>query len=382
MKFGILATLTAALQLMLAPAALAQGGPAGVTTDLVQLRETSETVSVFGRVVAKRQSDVATRVMGVAVDPPVQVGDAIEKGDVLFLLDTERLQIELDLAKAELAIAEAGLDVAEARLERTKKALERAQSLASNATVSQAQLDDRAGEYAEALGSVQQAKARITAANVGLSGAQDNIENAVIRAPFAGTVLEVSAEAGEFVSAGTVVVRLLGSGALEVEANVPARYVSALRSGQVVKARTDAGDQLGLKLRAILPTEFSSTRTRPVRFVPAGDIDQIAVGQTLTLDVPVSASEQVVVVPKDAVMQSGGGWQVFVNTDGKALPRDVEIGRSIGNAFEVISGLAMGEEVVIRGNERLRPGQDIAPSRLGGGQPGAGPEQATTENGG
>ncbi|MEL7115827.1 MAG: hypothetical protein AAGP08_09590, partial [Pseudomonadota bacterium] len=88
----------------------------------------------------------------------------------------------------------------------------------------------------------------------------------------------------------------------------------------------------------------------------------IAQGQAITLDVPVSASRIVTVVPKDALVQSGGGWTVFVNVEGTAQPRGVEIGIALADGFEVLSGLTKGDEVVIRGNERLRPGQPIAPS--------------------
>lgn len=379
------AAFTVFLIMALSGSAIAQGRAAAVSTDFVTTREVAETVSVFGQVVAGRQSDVASRVVGVADESTLRVGDRVEKGDVLFRLDTERLEIELEQANAEIAIAEAGVEVAKARLDRTRKALERTESLVSNATVSQAQLDDRQGEYAEALGSLQQAEARIVAAKAGLSRAQYNVDNAVVRAPYDGTVLEVVAEVGEFVSAGTVVVRLLASEALEVEANVPSRWISALETGQEVRARTDAGGEMLLSLRAIIPTEFASTRTRPVRFVPVGDVTQIAVGQTVTLDVPVSRPEDVIVVPKDAVVQSGGGWQVFLNEDGAATPRRVEIGRAIGDAFEVTSGLAEGDEVVVRGNERLRPGQEIAATPVNADRSGAADaraERPSSTNGG
>lgn len=360
-QFGI-AALTAALIVSGTAQLAAQGRPAGVTTDVVTTREIAETISVFGQVVAGRQSDVAVRVMGVAEAAPLRAGDVVKKGDVLFRLDTERLQIDLEQAEAELIIAEAGVAAAQARADRLQKTLERTRSLVSNATVSQAQLDDRAGEYAEALGNLQQAEARITAAKAGLRGAQYNLDNAVVRAPFDGTILEVTAEVGEFVAAGASVARILDNGALELEANVPSRYIDALQSDQTVTGRTDSGGAMRLQLRAILPTEFSSTRTRPVRFTLAEGAPQVAVGQSVALDVPVSAPEEVVVVSKDAVVQSGNGWQVFVNDEGKAAARTVEIGRAIGDAFEVVSGLEPGDEVVVRGNERLRPGQDIAPT--------------------
>jgi RND family efflux transporter MFP subunit len=300
--------------------------------------------------------------MGVAAAAPLRAGDVVEKGQVLFELDTQRLRIDLEQAQAELTIAEAGVAAAQARADRLEKTLERTRSLVSNATVSQAQLDDRAGEYAEALGNLQQAEARITAAKVGLSAAQYNLDNAIVRAPFDGTILEVTAELGEFVAAGASIARILDNGALEVEANVPSRYVDALQTDQIVTGRTDTGGEMKLQLRAILPTEFSSTRTRPVRFAFYEVASQIAVGQSVALEVPISIPTDVVVVSKDAVVQGSRGWQVFVNEDGKASVRPVEIGRAIGDAFEVLSGLEPGDEVVVRGNERLRPGQDIAPT--------------------
>lgn len=362
MRKAILVALLATLIIAATDQLAAQGRPAGVTTEIVSTREIAETVSVFGQVVSGRQSDVAVRVMGIAKSAPLRAGDVIAQGDVMFELDTQRLEIDLEQAQAELVIAEAGVAAAQARADRLEKTLERTQSLVSNATVSQAQLDDRSGEYAEALGNLQQAEARITAAKAGLSAAQYNLENAVVRAPFNGTILQVTAEVGEFVAVGAPVASILDNGALEVEANVPSRYVDALQADQTVTGRTDTGGEMSLQLRVVLPTEFASTRTRPVRFAFSEEAPQVAVGQSVALDIPVSAPVNVLVVSKDAVIQGRGGWQVFVNAEGKASARPVEIGRAIGDAFEVLSGLAPGDEVVVRGNERLRPGQDIAPT--------------------
>ena len=351
-------------------AAGAQGRPAGVATEMVRLETMSETVSVFGEVVSGRQSAVAARVAGIAVDVPLRVGDRVSKGDLLAQLDTERLEIDSDLARAEIEIAKAGVTVASAQRDRAEKALRRAEALAANSTIAQAQFDDRTGDFNSALGAEQQARARMQAAETALRQAEYQLANATIRAPFDAVVLQVTAEAGEFISIGTQIASLLDLGAMEVEANVPARFIAALRPDQAVAAQTDAGGTLDLELRAILPTEFAATRTRPVRFTITSDAAaaEVAVGQTVTLDVPVSAAREVIVVPKDALVQARNGWSVFVNDDGTAQPREVTIGAALAGGFEVLSGLEPGDEVVVRGNERLRPGQDIAPS--GGAAPG------------
>ncbi len=346
--------------------AAAQGRPAGVTTDLVRTEMLSETISVFGEVVAGRESDVAARVAGIATDMPLRVGDRVVAGDVLARLDPERLEIELSQANAELSIAEAGVTVANARRERLERTLRRAQSLAASSAIANAALQDREGEFAEALGSLEQAIARRVSAENALRRAEYNFENLTVKAPFDGVVLEIEAQTGQFVAAGSTVARLVDLAGLEIEANVPARYIDALRPELPVRARTDAGGDLTLSLRAILPTEFSATRTRPVRLEIAEGATNAAVGQAVTLDVPVSAPREVVVVPKDALVQGPGGtWTVFLNAEGTAQPRPVQVGAAAESGFEVLNGLQPGDEVVIRGNERLRPGQAIAPTRVG-----------------
>ena len=342
--------------------AFGQGRPAGVSTEFVRTSTTSETVSVFGEVVAGRESAVAARVGGVAQGVPVQVGDMVAEGDILARLDTELLEIELAQAEAQVAIAEAGIAVADAQLDRAQKALRRAVTLRRNATISEAQLEDRESDFAEARGAQSEAQARLKSSHTALDQARYRLKNAIVHAPFDAVILELSTEVGQFIASGSQVATLIDLQSLEVEANIPARFVQALQPDQMVVATTDAGSTVSLLLRAVLPTEFSATRTRPVRFELATETTTIAVGQTVTLDVPVSKARDVLIVPKDAILQSRDGWSVFVHQDGKAMPRPVEIGAALENAFEVVSGLVEGDEVVVRGNERLRPGQDIAPT--------------------
>ena len=369
----VLARLALVCALVVGPAtAMAQGRPAGVSTAVVTTSTMAETVAVFGEVVAGRESAVAARVGGVAQDVPIRIGDIVSEGDILARLDTELLQIELAQAEAQIAIAQAGISVSEARLGRAEKAFRRAETLRQNSTIAEAQLEERASDFAEARGAQQEALARIQASQNALEQARYRLDNAVVRAPFDAVILDVTTEVGQFIASGSQVATLIDTSALEIEANVPARFVSALRMDQPLTATTDIGDTVTLTLRAILPTEFAATRTRPVRFDVQDSDVPIAVGQTVTLDVPVSSPREVLVVPKDALVQAQGGWSVFVNEDGKAMPRTVEIGAALNNAFEVLSGLAEGDEVVVRGNERLRPGQEIAP---------AGPPQAAAQSG-
>jgi RND family efflux transporter MFP subunit len=353
-----------ALVVMGANPAVAQRGPAQVTTDLVEMRAVQETVAVFAEVVPRQQSSVATRVGGVVQDVLVQVGDRIPAGAPLAMLDTQLLEIEKAQAEADVAVARAGLGVAEAQLRAARQAYERAQALRQRNAIAEGQLEDREGAFSVARSAADQARARIQAAEVALARVDYSLTNATIRAPFAGTVLSVATDPGEFIGTGAEVARLLNTTQFEVEAFVPSRFVAGLSTGQDVSGATENGEALSLQIRAILPTESTTTRTRPVRFGGANGA-AAAIGQSVTLNIPVSAPRDALTVPKDALVQGAGGWTVYVHRDGKAVPATVQIGTPMADRFEVVSGLADGDEVVIRGNERLRPMQDIAPRLVG-----------------
>jgi hypothetical protein len=90
-----------------------------------------------------------------------------------------------------------------------------------------------------------------------------------------------------------------------------------------------------------------------------GTTKPLAAGQSVTILAPMGGPREALSVSKDALVQQAGGWIVFVAEDGKAAPRPVTVGAAIGGRFEIEGGLSAGDLVVVRGNERLRPGQPI-----------------------
>lgn len=343
------------------PYALAQGGPSLVVTERVEVRTLAETRPVFGEIVAARDSAVAARVAGIVEEVTILVGDEVEPGDLLAVLDTELIAIELAQAEASLAEAEAGIAVAEARVARTGDVFDRIEQLRDTPSFSEGRLEDTRGAFAEARGQRAEAQARLLNAQAALARARYNMDRARITAPFRGIVLEVEADPGQFISSGAEVARLLDVTTLEIEANIPSQYIAGLSNGLALNAETETGVPLDVTVRAILPTEFASTRTRPVRF--SADLQalpqSVAVGQSITVSVPTDAPRDVLSVPKDALTQAANGWSVFVDMEGTATPRTVQIGVAMGDRFEVLGGLQEGEFVVVRGNERLFPGQPI-----------------------
>lgn len=342
--------------------ALAQGRPASVGVETVETRSISETIPLFGEVVTTRDGTVAARIAGTVDIVHVLVGDRVEAGEALAELDTELLEIQKRQADAQIGEALAGIAVAQARVERSENALARVEGLRETSSFSISRFDEATSDLSEARGQLAQAEARRISAAAALAEAEYQLERAAIVAPFAGVALEVNTNPGEYIASGAPVVRLLDTAAFEIEASVPSDYVSALQPGLSVQGETETGEVLDLTVRVLLPIEEATTRTRPVRFGSPvlADMDSLAIGQSITVSIPISAPREVVSVPKDALVQARGGWTVFVVADDVAQPRPVQIGVALGDRFEVLGGLQEGDVVVVRGNERLRPGQSIA----------------------
>lgn len=172
----------------LASPGLAQDGPALVEVDQVRTEPLSQTMPVLGRIVTRQYGPVAARVAGLVERVEVEIGDRVAHGQPLVWLDRGPLTFERDLAQAEHEAAQAELATAQAQLKLTEGELERIAQLKDSAAFSKAQLVDKQHEIAVAKSRITVARARIGQYEANLSMKARNLEDAVIRAPFAGVV--------------------------------------------------------------------------------------------------------------------------------------------------------------------------------------------------
>lgn len=349
------------------PTASAQGRAAAVLVDTVEQREVRDTQPVIGRLVATRRADIATRIAGIVSEVTFKVGNKIAAGQALLKLDASRLEIERRAAESAVAAAEAAITVGQAKLKLAEQAFERQETLRRSTAFSRSRYDDLRQAAVQSRAELGEAAARLQIAKVGLERAQYSLTHTVIKAPFDGVVVARQAQPGQFMQAGGTIATLLDISDLEVAADVPGGIANGLQPGTSLTAVFGNSTSVQVTVRTAIPLENQSTRTRPVRFTivlqELKDV-QIAVGGSVTLQVPVSAPRDAVTVPKDALLRGRDGWIVFVVQDNKATPRPVALGQAVLDRMEVTSGLKAGEVVVVRGNERLRPGQAVRPTHV------------------
>ena len=352
--FVVLAGLSAGLPARAQDASL-------VFVDKIRSEPLSQTVPVIGRLVALQSGEVASRIGGSVTRFYVEVGDAVDKGDVIAELDTALLEAQLAVAQGELAQAEADLASNQAQLKLNQQELDRFAALQGSQAFSKARFEDAQQNVERAKAVIQGNEATIATRKASVQLRRLNLEYARIKAPYHGVVTRRLVETGAYVTLGSAVVRMMADKNLEVEADVPSNRLASPPPGTPVDFTLDDGSQHHATVRAILPTENPLTRTRTVRMTPEfeGGMAGLADAQSVTVRVPVGVARQVLTVHKDAIIDRGGKKVVYVVKGDNAEMRTIVLGEATGGRIEVLDGLKDGEEVVIRGNERLQPGAKV-----------------------
>lgn len=336
------------------------------------------TVPITGRLVAKQRGAIASRIAGRISAVLVDVGDRVEKGQVLARIETDRFKLNADLKSAEVNQARAKLNSAKATVELLKQELKRIEGLRRSAAFSQARYEDKRQEIVKARASVDENAAALRRARASRDMARLDVKDAQIRAPFAGVVINRKVSAGAFVGAGAAIATLLDDRTMEVEADIPSDRLSGIAEGSELDVALGDGKSIKASIRAIIPDEDPLARTRAVRLTPRfGANSDVVPNQSVVIQVPRGQRREVVTVAKDAIVSRQTGPIVFVFQQGRVRPAQVRIGEGFGSKFEILAGLRPGMKVVVRGNEMLRPGQNVRVARSGpGGGPGGGNPQA------
>ncbi|WP_421708822.1 efflux RND transporter periplasmic adaptor subunit [Algihabitans sp.] len=350
-------------------ASFAQGGPPASPVHVDEVVEValSQTAPAVGRVVARKAGPVATRIDGAVAEYLVEVGDRVNEGQPLALIDDSVLAAQQELAAAQLSEAEALIATRRAAVTLADQEMRRIEGLRSSAAFSQARYDDQRQTVVIARAELNEAESAVASARAELELAELNVYYAEVRAPYAGVVTERQSEAGAFLRTGETVVSLVAITELEIQVEVPFMRLNGLTPGTDVDVELADRSLHSAVVRAVIPNEDPRTRTRPVRLLPQfGSVETpLAPGQSVVVRVPIGTPREVLSVAKDAVLPRGGGnQQIFVYEDGQAKLRDIDLGVAVGNRFEVLEGLQAGDLVVVRGNERLRDGQAVMPVNL------------------
>jgi len=296
--------------------------------------------------VASGISQIAARAEGFVQRLVVQEGDYVKAGDVLAELD------DTD-ARLRLAELDAARKRAEATLDEAERSSERASKLHDQNIISEDALDDAKAGHARARAEAEEAQARV-------ARAREDLTHARIVAPTDGAVTRLFAEAGEYLSRGAQVLELKRIDMIMAICTVSEADLGQVREGSSVQVELTAfptKPRSGLVWK-IVPDAVVESRSFPVEVLLENLDHELKPGMSARVSFA-RRIEAGIMVPKDSVLGAGADAHVFVVVKGVAERRDIQLGPEVGSEWHVRSGLALGDTIVVAGNETLAAGQPV-----------------------
>ena len=312
-------------------------------------RDVVDRIEATGQLTAKAEATIAAQVSGQVTEIRVREGAPVDSGAVLLVIDPERRQLEVDNAEAMLAEARAEAAVAKRNYQRTK-------SLSKGNIASEARLDeDRTRESL--------ARSAVSAAEAQLGLARRALEDAMVRAPFAGLIARRHVSVGEYLTTGTALFDLVALDPIEVEFTLAEIDSSKVALGYPVEvAIAPYPDEIFMAtVSMISPTIDPRTRTLRVKAELPNPEGRIRPGLFAHVDLGVSERKGALVVSEDAIVQRAAGATVFrVGPDERVERVAVETGVTGEGWVEIKKGLRGGDVVVVRGQTRLANGLAVS----------------------
>jgi len=381
-----------------------------------------EELPLTGTISALRKADITAQASGRVVEVAAQEGDFVSAGQVVVRLDRTELESQVSQARAgvvaararlgaarrraeivqlgarpeELAMSQSRLEQAEAALRQAESDKGRMEKLFAQGAVSKQQLDAantaydtartnrdsaqdslrltrkgaRPEEIDAARKDVQAAQAGLVQAQGMLMQMEEMLSHTVIASPITGVVYERNVEPGEIASPGGArpLLRIADLTSVDLEGTVPERLAHQVKTGQRVTITLRAADANALQgqVQRLVPVADPSSRDFIVRVTFPNAAAGLRPGVFAQARILVREHDRVVVVPKDALLNRGGKFSVFVVESEKAAERLVQIGITDRTRAEVLSGLGPGEPVVVVGAQTLKNGDKVKVQAPGG----------------
>lgn len=354
-KAPILTPVSIAVLMSLAvPAARSEEGPppAPVQVGYALEQNMAPHTWVPGTVMSRNTAAIASEVSG-QLTWVAEVGERFDAGQTLARINDQSMQLQLKNDEATIKRLEAQLSYLDQQVERTRRLTEQ-QIVPTN-------------DLEEVESQREATQQELVQAKVTRERTHYELDRTRVKAPFSGEVVRRLQQPGSYSGVGEEILWLVDTSDLEARVQAPITVAPFLTEGMVVAVRNGDHEVEG-QIRQIVPVGDERSRKFELRIALA-DHSWI-VGTPVRVAVPNDSSREVIAVPRDALILRQGGIHVFkVLDDGTAEKIAVETGVGYESLIEVRGGVTAGDTIVVRGGERLQPGQAVVVSSGGNGSP-------------
>lgn len=325
--------------------------PAPVEVAPVVEKEVTTSVTLIGTGEAWLETVIASEESGLVSGMLVEEGDRVKKGQPVCEQDSTQLELRIESSRADLAEAQVLQAQADSDLDRQEKLF------AINSVSEKA--------YEDAKFRAEAAQNRVRSLKASLSALEKQLNSRKIRAPITGYVTKRHCLVGQWLGEGQPVVTMVVPDPILFKVPVPERYIPSIKRGDAAQVSFDAlpGTSFQGRISAVIPRADDASRTFPVRIEISNPDGRIKPGMLGRATLPTGELRKAVLVPKDALVFTATGTAVYTVVDQKAQFIPVKVGAEHGSHIEADGDLKPGADVVVRGNERLRPGQPVTITR-------------------
>lgn len=330
----------------------------GVTTQTISKKETTQNIVFVARVEAIDRFDAVSRVEGFITEKNFTDGEFVEAGTKLFQIETAQYQNDIDRIKAEIEGAKGTLKEAQQNLVRANKLIKRG-------NISEAKRD----EYQA---TATNASANIKKLGADLSQAELNLSYTTISTPIPGRIGKTEITIGNLVNSSSGLLAqvyrfdpIYVSIAVSEKDLLEYRKTHSEGSAEQLEVKLLMSDGLVYdhsgKLNFIDNKVDPTTDTITVRATFPNPDKILFPNQYVTMNWETQESEKELLVPQVAVLENQAGRYVLVVGDEDLVAvKNIKIGRKVGEDFTVKSGLEEGDNVIVEGLQKVRPGQKVA----------------------
>ena len=321
--------------------------PTAVDAKSVRVDNIIVNMEIIGNLRASDAIDVTSEVNGIVTEIKFTEGQAIKKGNILFLLDAS-------IEKAEISIQKADVNRWTALLERRQRLARSAEKLSETKNIARTRLDQLLTDETEALAQLQIAKAT-------LQIAERRFYKKIVRAPFDGIVGLKLKSIGEYLEPGEVITSLDSIDPIELDFEVPESAISALKIGAEINAFTRAwGDEVFSGIVKSINTRVNlESRSITVRAKINNTNLKLKPGMFMIVKLPVVTHKNAIIIPEEAVLTDGTLRTVYVIKDGITNSKAVKLGQRLPGEVEVLEGISSDAIVITGGIQKVRDGSKV-----------------------
>lgn len=365
-----------------------------VTVEGAEFTSISDVATYTGEVKASESVSISAKVSATAKAVNVEIGDYVNAGDILLVMDDTDYRTQYNQASAAYnqAVAqynsitngtaqqtslqlESSLNAAKIEYNNAKTNYENHKILYDNGAISKSAYDAAYTRYENAqlnLNTAQKnytlatdvvlgenaaaAKAAVESANVQVEAAQNAINNTVIYAPISGYIASRNTNEGQMVAPGVEIFSIKSTDTVDIEINVTESVVSNLQAGDrvAVAVKSVSEEKISGTISNIAATKDAYTGMYQVIVEVDGINTELKDGMIADVELTLDETSEAVVIPAEAILEdTDGNKYVYIAKGDKAERADIETGITNDTYTEVVSGVSEGDKIIVSGKEYL-----------------------------